>query len=716
MEENRDNNLTEETKDETVAETKVVEDNSAETAVQPQEGNEAENTEKPQEENAATAAEQPSEESVAEASEQPQAEGETDKEASEEENAATALTEEEIRQERIKKIKIGVIAAGGVFILLAAVYAASLLGGKNTAIDKNNPVVAAAVEEEEEKVTFAPVTPKAQLKEDEEPPVESLLCIAQGNARYEECIYADGGVMIVKNKELYGAVDYEGKEIVACKYTDVEQLPTKDGRFVLSNSKTENITKEQDGTTYSYEDVITTYTLFDNTGKKLYEGNDQVLSSGDVYILAKEDDEDSTNNRLEYYRLDKAGKAMLTLYVNDQFSMNGFKDGKTVVMGFTAKPTPDQETNPTNLFCGTMDDKGKVSWYAKAPGIDEFDDEVAQWKEDNKVIKKQSTKKTKKSKKKAKEVLYDEDGNEIPQDETDETEEELSEESEDEELEEDELDEEEEEQDEELDEENPDDEYDDEEDLDMSAGPSYHMNEILNAPNGGYFVYKDLYDVEDSYSWYTEKGIWYADLDTAFMKADPKKGFVLGNFNNGAVEAKSYLYDGENYYNYGKYMVLTIGDKDVLIDITKGQGMTNEDLTDRIVVNIHDQIEISDAPYWLYRDGNKYGYLDLKGKELKVSYDAATAFVNGYAMVIKNGNAFIINDKLEEVEDVGAAEDVQTIGDVFVISTDSGERRYMLKSVREDPTGTKTTSSGAAATTTSGAETKEKDGSQKSKK
>ena len=35
-------------------------------------------------------------------------------------------------------------------------------------------------------------------------------------------------------------------------------------------------------------------------------------------------------------------------------------DGITAVMGFTAVPTEDQDTNPTNLFCGTMDEKGKV--------------------------------------------------------------------------------------------------------------------------------------------------------------------------------------------------------------------------------------------------------------------------------------------------------------------------------------------------------------------
>ena len=207
-----------------------------------------------------------------------------------------------------KKIKIGIVAAGGVFVLLAAIYAASLMGGKNTAIDKEEPVIAVAVptEEPEEKVTYAPVT-KAVVEE--EPPKESLLSIAQGNARYDDCIYADGGSVIVKKGDLYGAIDYEGKEIAPVKYSQIDELPTKEGMFVLSTSKSQSVTKEKDGTTYSYEEVTTTYTLFDNTGKKLYEGNDAVVASGNVYILAKEDAENSRKNRVEYYRIDKPGKA-----------------------------------------------------------------------------------------------------------------------------------------------------------------------------------------------------------------------------------------------------------------------------------------------------------------------------------------------------------------------------------------------------------------------
>ncbi len=637
---------------------------------------------------------------------------ETDQEAAGDEtiNEEAPAEEEPPKGDLAKKIKIGIVAAGGVFVLLAAIYAASLMGGKNTAIDKEEPVIAVAVptEEPEEKVTYAPVT-KAVVEE--EPPKESLLSVAQGNARYDDCIYADGGTVIVKKGDLYGAIDYEGKEIVPVKYSQIDELPTKEGMFVLSVSKSQSVTKEKDGTTYSYEEVTTTYTLFDNTGKKLYEGNDAVVASGNVYVLAKEDSENARKNRVEYYKLDKPGKAFLVLYVNDQFSLNGFRDGMTAVMGFTAEPTEDQDTNPTNLNCGTMDENGKITWFAKAPGMDKFDAQVAKWKEDNKVIR--QTNKKKSTKKKVKEKKVDEDGNEIEDTDSDDENAEDADLEEDDETLEDEEDTEDTEETETTDSgAEADDEDSSVEEPDSSTGPVYHMNEILNAPNGGYFVYKDLFDVEDSYSWYTDKGTWYADLDTSFMKADAKKGFALGNFNNGAVEAKDYVYDGESYYNFGKYMVLKVGDKDVLIDITKGQGMTNETLSDKIVVAIYDEIFMTDADYWRYREGNKYGYLDLKGKPLKDTYDDATDFVNGYALVIKEGKARIINDKFEEVEEINAATDVESAGDIFTVTADKDVRRYILKTVRENPTGKKddkkTQASGAEATVTPKADDKKK--------
>ncbi len=591
------------------------------------------------------------------------------------ETETSSKTPEELKEERIKKIKIGIIAAGGIFILLAIVYIAAMMGGRNKVIEEEPETVIVAIPTEEPEVTAEP-TVEAVVEEEEEMPEESLIGVVQGNARYDECVYADGGSIIVRKADKYGAIDYEGKEIVPVKYTEIGQIPTKEGMFVLATSKTESVTEEKDGTTYSYEEVTTTYTLFDSTGKELYKGNNKIVVSGETYILGIEDKEDSRKNRVEYHKLGTKDKPYLTLYVNDQFSLNGFMDGKTTVMGFTAIPTEDQDTNPTNLNCGIMDSNGKIAWFAQAPGIDAFDKEVKQWKEDNKLLQqniKSSAKKNKEEKaEEEKEILYDEEGNPIEDaDELDDEDaDELDEESEDD------ID----------DSEEDEDDYDYEED-ELAGGPVFHMDEILNAPVGGYFVYKDLYDVEDPYSWYTDKGAWFADLDTAYLSPDDKKGFKVGNFNNGAIDVKGYVVDGEIYYNFGAYMVLTIGDKDVLIDMSKGKGMTTDSITDKIVVAVYDEINISANDYWMYKDGGKAGYLDLKGEPIKVSYDDATSFVNGYALVIRDGKAIIINEKFDELEEIGNAKSVDVAGDVMIINGDTGIRRYMLKETRNAPQG-----------------------------
>lgn len=587
-------------------------------------------------------------------------------------------TEEELKAAAVaksNKVKIGFIVAGLIFILLAAVYAAAVAGGRTNNIPVAMPDTVEEVQPEptkEEKVTV--IIPSPEVEEEEETKEESLLAIMLGNRRYDECIYADGGVVIVRKGDLYGAMDYEGNEIAAVKYAEIIQRPTKGGRFILANSKVESVTEEQDGATLSYEKTVTTYTLFDNEGNKIFEGNNQIATSDDVYMMAIEDDKDVRNNRIEYYRYDGKNKAFMVIYVKDAFSMIGFNDGKTVVYGFTAIPTEDQDTNPTNLVCGIMDERGKVSWFATAPGISEFYDEVAVWKEENKTIKT-----TTKKKKKANMVTsYDEDGNEIQisedelengdseSEEKDDSEEDL----EDVELTEEEL--------ETI-----------EEEVDLSSGPEFHMDGVLNAPVDGYFVVKDIYDINDAYSFYDTKGNWIADLDTSYMQEDAKKGFVTGNFNNGSVTVSKYLKNGQLMYNYGTLMVLNIGKKDVLIDVSKAKGMKADSLNNKIVLAIYDDIVISDSEYWVFHDGERSGYIDHKGNEQKLIFDDATVFYEGKALVTKSGSAFIIDEALNDIEEISEASNVDVAGDLIMVFRDGVTKNYILKENRDNPLGIK---------------------------
>lgn len=617
---------------------------------------------------------------------------------------AEELSEEEKKAAKSRKIKIGIVVAGGVFILLAAVYAAAVAGGRTNNIPVAMPESDLVAETEPTKeAAKTPVVTVAPEEEEEETAPESLLCLVRGNRRYDECVYADGGVVIVRKDKFYGAIDYEGNEIAPVKYAQIIEEPTEKGYFVLGNTVTEDVTEEKDGATLSYSKETTTYTLYDNKGSKIYEGNNKIYASGDVYILGIEDENDSRKNRMEYYRFDGKNKAIQIVYVNDPGYLTGFKDGKTVVYGFTSVPTEDQDTNPTNLVAGLMDEKGKTTWFAQAPGIKEFDKEVEQWKEDNKEIKTTTAKKQKVKEKQYRKrtkilVGYTEQGEPIEVDRETLTEEEVKEWLEfynledEEEVPEDELDED--SEDEDSDEDSEDEDLDDEdltdeerekieEEADLSSGPRFIMDGILNAPVDGCFVTRDVFDVTDPYSFYDTKGTWLTDIDTSYLQPDDKKGFVVGNFNNGDVEVKKYISNGEVCWHYGSNMVLTIGKKDILIDAAKVAGLTDT-VNDRMIVAVYDEISISDSTYWLFKNGNKCGYMDHKGKDLKLVFEDATDFVDGHALVVKDGEAYLVDEEFNNLEDIGPADTVMMSGDVMMLIKDGVVKNYMLKEKRDN--------------------------------
>lgn len=603
------------------------------------------------------------------------------------------------KADKSKKVKIAIVVAGGIFILFAAVYAAAVAGGRTNNIPVAMPesnIVAEA--EPTAQPTKAAAVPTPVVEEEEETPEDSKVALIRGNRRYDECVYADGGVVIVRKGDLYGAIDYEGNELAAVKYAQIIENPTSKGYFVLANSVTEDVTEENDGVTLSYSKEITTSTLFDNKGNKIFEGNNHVLASDDVYAFGIEDDKDSRKNRIEYYRFDGKNKCIQVMYVTDPSYLTGFRDNKTVLYGFTAIPTEDQDTNPTNLVGGLMDSNGKATWFAQAPGLKEFNKEVAKWEEDNKTIKTTQAKEKKAEEKKVRKrkmilIGYDQDGWPIEVERETLTEEEIAKylemynmtdeeeipegEEEDEEEDED-LDDEEELTEEELDE--------IEEEADLSGGPQFIMDGILNAPVEGYFVTRDIYDVTDPYSFYDTKGNWIADIDTSYLQPNDKKGFVVGNFNNGNVDVRKYVSNGEVYWHYGSDMVLTIGKKDILIDASKVAGISDS-VNDRMIVAVYDEIHLNDAKYWMYKSGNNYGYLDHKGKEVKVVFDDATDFVDGIALVVKDGIAYVIDEDFAVVEEIGPANSVLMSGDVMMVIKDGVVKNYILKEKRDNPQG-----------------------------
>ena len=112
-------------------------------------------------------------------------------------------------------------------------------------------------------------------------------------------------------------------------------------------------------------------------------------------------------------------------------------------------------------------------------------------------------------------------------------------------------------------------------------------------------------------------------------------------------------------YNYGTKAAITLNKGDfrrtVLIDAA-----SNRNLFDA------DSISISEEKYWLYSDEGKWGYIDHDGN-IQATYEDATKFPNGLAMVIKDGKAFLIDEELRQYETGIDATSVISAGELFEI-------------------------------------------------
>ena len=142
---------------------------------------------------------------------------------------------------------------------------------------------------------------------------------------------------------------------------------------------------------------------------------------------------------------------------------------------------------------------------------------------------------------------------------------------------------------------------------------------------------------------------------------------------------RSFYHDGAYFYNYGSNMVWTVGERDVLVDFALHPGMTFETADNRIVKAVYDQISMNDENYWLVKDGERWGYIDHDGQEAAMFEDAA-AFYQGYALVREEGTAYLIDETFEKVQNLGEADSVSTIGELFVVTR--GDTKYFYRLVQ----------------------------------
>ena len=58
-------------------------------------------------------------------------------------------------------------------------------------------------------------------------------------------------------------------------------------------------------------------------------------------------------------------------------------------------------------------------------------------------------------------------------------------------------------------------------------------------------------------------------------------------------------------------------------------------------------------------------------------FEDATAFYQGYALVREEGTAYLVDEAFEKVQDLGEADSVSTIGELFVVTR--GDTKYFYQ-------------------------------------
>ena len=139
---------------------------------------------------------------------------------------------------------------------------------------------------------------------------------------------------------------------------------------------------------------------------------------------------------------------------------------------------------------------------------------------------------------------------------------------------------------------------------------------------------------------------------------------------------RGFWVDGFTFWNYGSKMVFIVNGKNVLIDFARNTGDVDSLRADEVVTAVYDYIAMADENYWLIRSGEQWGYIDHDGNEMVLFQDAG-GFVGGYALVIEDGEVWLIDETFEKLENLGYADSVATMGELYSITV--GEEKHIYR-------------------------------------
>lgn len=202
----------------------------------------------------------------------------------------------------------------------------------------------------------------------------------------------------------------------------------------------------------------------------------------------------------------------------------------------------------------------------------------------------------------------------------------------------------------------------------------------ISTMNHGYYITDNAYleagflqVYDENYREICQFNLWHAVPDS-------DAGFTVQEYGGNADNCsyRGFFHDGCVTYNYGAHMVITMGDRDVLVDFAKKPGMTEETMDNSVILAVYDKIYMGDSTYWLVCDNDKWKYIDHEGNVV-AEYDDGTLFYKGYAAVIHDGHAYLVDETFKEWQDLGPAESVGYEGELIVVVNGDHKQVYGIK-------------------------------------
>ena len=204
----------------------------------------------------------------------------------------------------------------------------------------------------------------------------------------------------------------------------------------------------------------------------------------------------------------------------------------------------------------------------------------------------------------------------------------------------------------------------------------------LGSENGGYYLASEP-NTTDIYIWNSKGEFismlpWYKNDDDSSTYSWPQTFFV----------------DGGWQFNLGSLIVLnkiSFSDDSIsqcaLVDVSKfGSKESNyiESLPKKAVLYTGAYVGINTEKYWLAtKDYSTWDYIDHSGKVVK-TYEDATDFFNGYAVVKENGKGYLIDENFNVIKEFGKIERAICSLSVFKIEKNDGSSEFYIVNKSEE--------------------------------